>query len=82
MRGGKQNFFDDILGMKGISDIASLKVEPFIRINPLFLLLLGAPVIYEETKSITKDCVFKNSMIVYGPCPSCEAANRLITLAS
>lgn len=52
-------------------------IEPFIRINPLFLILFGAPLIYAGTKGITNDYVFKNGKIVYGPCPSCEVENRI-----
>lgn len=52
-------------------------VEPFIRINPLLLIALGTPGIVAGSKIITDDYLFPNSKIVYGPCPSCEAENRI-----
>jgi len=52
-------------------------IEPFIRINPLLLIALGAPAIITGTKTITDDFIFVNNKIVYGPCPSCEAENRI-----
>jgi len=52
-------------------------IEPIIRINPLILLALGAPLIYNGAKKITDDYLFQNGMIVYGPCPSCESENRV-----
>jgi hypothetical protein len=52
-------------------------IEPFIRINPLLLIALGAPAIITGTKTITDDFIFVNNKIVYGPCPSCETENRI-----
>lgn len=52
-------------------------IEPIIRVNPLFLALLGAPLIYNGSKTITEDFIFTNNKIAYGPCPSCEAENRV-----
>lgn len=52
-------------------------IEPFIRVNPLLLIALGAPAIFTGTKKITDDFIFVNNKIVYGPCPSCEAENRI-----
>jgi len=52
-------------------------IEPFIRVNPLLLIALGAPAIYSGTKQITDTFIFPNNKIVYGPCPSCEAENRV-----
>lgn len=48
-----------------------------IKINPVILILLGSPLIYNGAKTITDDFIFKNKKIVYGPCPSCEAENRI-----
>lgn len=52
-------------------------IEPFIRVNPLLLIAFGAPAIFTGTKKITDDFIFVNNKIVYGPCPSCEAENRI-----
>jgi len=52
-------------------------IEPFIRINPLLLIALGMPGIVAGTKKITDDFIFIDNKIVYGPCPSCEAENRI-----
>lgn len=49
----------------------------FFKINPLIILGLGLPVIPEYTKKFTEQFVFQNPKIVYGPCPSCEAENRV-----
>lgn len=52
-------------------------IEPFIRINPLFLFALGLPGIVSVSKTFTDNFIFVNNKIVYGPCPSCEAENRI-----
>jgi len=52
-------------------------IEPLIRLNPIVLILLGAPLIYNGSKIITEDFIFENKLIAYGPCPSCEAENRV-----
>ena len=51
-------------------------IEPIIRLNPLILAALGAPLIYNGAQIITDKFIFTNNDIVYGPCPSCEAENR------
>mmetsp|Transcript_17118 Transcript_17118/g.32389 ORF Transcript_17118/g.32389 Transcript_17118/m.32389 type:complete len:325 (+) Transcript_17118:176-1150(+) len=52
-------------------------IEPFIRVNPLLLIALGAPAIFTGTKTITDNYIFVDNKVVYGPCPSCEAENRV-----
>lgn len=52
-------------------------IEPFIRVNPLLLIALGTPGIVAGSKTITEDFLFPNNKICYGPCPSCEAENRI-----
>lgn len=52
-------------------------IEPIIRINPLLLVALGAVPIANGTKFITDNYIFINNKIAYGPCPSCEAENRV-----
>lgn len=52
-------------------------IEPVIRINPILLILLGTPLIYNGSKIITEDYLFTNNKIAYGPCPTCEAENRV-----
>lgn len=52
-------------------------IEPIIRLNPLVLLALGAYPIYKYTIEFTDEYIFPNNKIAYGPCPSCEAENRV-----
>jgi len=52
-------------------------IEPIIRLNPVFLALLGAPLVVSGSKFITENLIFPNNFVVYGPCPSCQAANRV-----
>jgi len=52
-------------------------IEPFIRINPLLLIALGAPGIISGAKTITDNFLFINNKVAFGPCPSCEAENRV-----
>jgi hypothetical protein len=52
-------------------------IEPFIRINPVLLIALGAPGIITGSKYITDNFLFINNKVCYGPCPSCEAENRV-----
>jgi len=52
-------------------------IEPFIRVNPILLIALGTPGIFAGSKIITEDYLFPKNKIVYGPCPSCEAENRI-----
>lgn len=52
-------------------------IEKIIRINPLILIALGSPLIYNGTKKITDGYIFPNNKVAYGPCPTCEAENRI-----
>jgi len=52
-------------------------IEPLIRLNPLILFSIGVPLIYKGATTITETFIFKNNKIVYGPCPACEAENRI-----
>lgn len=52
-------------------------IEPYIRLNPVILTLLGTPLIYTGSKFITEELVFTNKLIVYGPCPNCSYENRV-----
>jgi len=52
-------------------------IEPFIRINPVLLFALGVPLITQGSKTLTEDYLFQNKLVAYGPCPSCEAENRI-----
>lgn len=52
-------------------------IEPFIRINPVFLAAIGVPLISPLNKGITENFIFKDKFILYGPCPSCSASNRV-----
>jgi hypothetical protein len=48
-----------------------------IKLNPIIVLALGAVPIANGTKFITDEFIFQNNKVVYGPCPSCEAENRI-----
>lgn len=51
---------------------------PALRlINPLFIILLGSPLVYLLTPFITDNFLFENKKIAFGPCPQCEAENRV-----
>lgn len=50
-------------------------IEPLIRVNPIFLLLAGTPVIYSGAKFITEELVFVNNKVARGPCPACSYTN-------
>ena len=52
-------------------------IEPIIRLNPLILAALGAPLIYNGSISLTDQFIFPNNKIVYGPCPVCETETRV-----
>lgn len=52
-------------------------IEPIVRLNPIVLALLGAPLIYNGSISLTDTFIFPNNKIVYGPCPACEAETRV-----
>ena len=52
-------------------------IEPLIRLNPIILAALGSPLVYNGAKTLTEDYIFQNKLIAYGPCPSCEAENRV-----
>ena len=52
-------------------------IEPIIRLNPLFLAALGAYPVYTGAVKLTEDFIFTNNYVAYGPCPACEAENRV-----
>jgi len=52
-------------------------IEPIIRLNPIVLALLGAPFVVTGSKFITENLIFQKNFVVFGPCPSCESANRV-----
>jgi hypothetical protein len=52
-------------------------IGALVKINPLILILLGAYPIYTGSVAITEGFIFENKKIAYGPCPSCEAPNRV-----
>ncbi len=47
------------------------------RVNPLVLAAVGAPVIGTLGKALTDNFIFPDNFVAYGPCPSCEAENRI-----
>merc|ERR1712025_223648 len=52
-------------------------IEPIIRINPIILAVLGAPLYYKGAIKLTEEYLFENKLIAYGPCPSCEVEQRI-----
>lgn len=52
-------------------------IEPLIRLNPLILAALGAPLIYNGSITLTNEFIFPGNKIVYGPCPACENETRV-----
>lgn len=52
-------------------------IAPVIRLNPLILIALGSPLIWNGSKAITDGFIFPDNKIAYGPCPNCEAQNRV-----
>lgn len=52
-------------------------IEPFIRINPIILGLLGSPLVYIGSKFLTEEVLFTNFKIARGPCPSCNFENTV-----
>jgi hypothetical protein len=52
-------------------------IEPIIRINPVVLALLGSPLVYNGARKITEEFIFENKFLAYGPCPACEAEQRV-----
>jgi len=48
-----------------------------VYLNPLIILLLGGFPIYKGTELITDKFIFTDSKVAYGPCPSCNAENRV-----
>lgn len=81
----KEDFFRSNLLYLPVGSILSILwlgisfeiIEPIIRLNPLLLFALGSPLIYNGAKTVTDNYIFVNNKIVYGPCPSCEAENRI-----
>jgi len=49
----------------------------FVKINPLVLLLFGAYPIYIATENLTNTFIFQNAKVARGPCPTCEAPQRV-----
>ena len=52
-------------------------IEPIIRLNPVFLAILGLPWVITGSKGITENFIFTDFKIAYGPCPSCNFENRI-----
>lgn len=52
-------------------------IEPIVRLNPIILILLGSPLVYNGAKKITEEFIFENKLVAYGPCPACEVENRV-----
>lgn len=52
-------------------------INPFIAVNPIFLILAGSPIIYSGSRFLTERVLFENFKIARGPCPSCNYENTV-----
>merc|ERR1712176_149993 len=52
-------------------------IGPLVRLNPIVLLLLGLYPIYEGAKKLTEEVIFQDKLVAFGPCPICEAEQRI-----
>lgn len=52
-------------------------IEPLVRINPIFLVLAGSPIIFSGSRYITEELLFSNFKVARGPCPSCNFENTV-----
>mmetsp|Transcript_7666 Transcript_7666/g.10027 ORF Transcript_7666/g.10027 Transcript_7666/m.10027 type:complete len:323 (+) Transcript_7666:177-1145(+) len=52
-------------------------LNPLIKVNPLFLGIVGTPFIYTTAKTITENFLFENFKIARGACPSCSYENTV-----
>eukprot|EP00571_Detonula_confervacea_P017676 CAMPEP_0172312690 /NCGR_PEP_ID=MMETSP1058-20130122/18383_1 /TAXON_ID=83371 /ORGANISM="Detonula confervacea, Strain CCMP 353" /LENGTH=327 /DNA_ID=CAMNT_0013026227 /DNA_START=111 /DNA_END=1094 /DNA_ORIENTATION=- len=78
----KDNFRNNLLYLPSISILAILWLGIGYeivggRINPIVLAAFGTPVIVTAAKAITDNLLFPNNLVAYGPCPTCEAENRI-----
>mmetsp|Transcript_57325 Transcript_57325/g.121639 ORF Transcript_57325/g.121639 Transcript_57325/m.121639 type:complete len:325 (-) Transcript_57325:340-1314(-) len=78
----KDNFRNNLLYLPALSIIGLLWLGIGFeivggRINPLVLGAFGAPVVGSAAKAVTDQFIFPNNLVAYGPCPSCEAENRV-----
>jgi hypothetical protein len=48
------------------------------NLNPIPLLLLGAPLLFSVTRAVTKNVFFSNPLVAMGSCPSCGTENRVL----
>ncbi|CAN0224662.1 unnamed protein product [Phaeothamnion confervicola] len=53
-------------------------IEPFINLNPIFILALAAPPTYVTSKWFTENVFLRDDpLVTSGPCPSCGFKNRV-----
>jgi len=50
---------------------------PFLDVNPVLSLLVGAAPISLVAKQITENLIFKEPFIASGPCPACGTENHI-----
>lgn len=52
-------------------------VEPLRQVNPIITLLFGSPLIWAICQPLTENILFNKPLIARGPCPGCNAPNRI-----
>lgn len=57
--------------------ILAFELTPLRYINPLVTLIIGAPIIYFGSIFGAENIFYKNPLIASGPCPDCNAENRI-----
>ena len=50
---------------------------PFLDVNPILSLLVGAAPISYVAKQITENVILKDPFVASGPCPSCGTENHI-----
>jgi hypothetical protein len=50
---------------------------PFLDINPVLSLIVGAVPISWVAKQLTENVFFTDPLVAVGPCPNCGAENRI-----
>jgi len=81
----EDKFRSNLLYLPALTILISLWLGPFFellanfayRFNPLVFLLIGAYPIYLGSLEITDKYIFQKRKVAFGPCPSCEAENRV-----
>lgn len=58
--------------------IFTFELTPLRYVNPLFAIVLGAYPIFYASIFLAENVFFKNPLVASGPCPECNAENRVL----